>query len=244
MTRRRAHRLYVIHGSHPCVAVEGALRVKGQSWTRRELVPPTQVVFMRLRFGRPTVPAIRFADGERCSGSMAIMRRLDERWPEPPLYADDPELRARQDEAERWGDDELQMIARRLLFGGFRRRPDAMHSFQAGAKLRFPRWVTRLAAPLIIAGEWRVHRITEQLVERDIAQLPATFDRIDRWIEEGVLGGERVSAADLQIAGSVGLLLTIEDVRTRYGDRPAARMAERVLPRFDGTLPIGTLIRN
>src|SRR5688572_7531883 len=58
-----AHRLYVIHGSHPCVAVERALELKGQPWSVSEVVPPTQVVVMKLRFGRPTVPAIRFADG-------------------------------------------------------------------------------------------------------------------------------------------------------------------------------------
>jgi glutathione S-transferase len=242
MSRRRQHRLWVIHGSHPCVAVEGALRLKGQTWKRSELVPPTQVVWMRLRFGRPTVPAIRFADGEQLQGSMAIMRRIDERWPEPPLYADDPDLAARQLEAERWGDDELQMIARRLLFGGVRRRYDALHSYGEGGRLRFPRFVTRLAAPLITAGEWRVHGITQEQVERDLQELPATFDRIDRWIEGGVLGRDEVSAADLQIAGSIGLLLTIEDVVDLVGDRPAAQLARRILPKFDGVLPRGTLV--
>ena len=87
------------------------------------------------------------------------------------------------------------MIARRLMFGGFRGRPDAMHTFQAGAKLRLPRIVTRAAAPLVIAGEYRVHRITDEQVARDVAELPATFDCIDRWIEDGVLGGEQPSAA-------------------------------------------------
>jgi glutathione S-transferase len=237
----RAHRLYVIHGSHPCVAVERALATKGQTWKRTELIPSTQVVFMRLRFPRPTVPAIRFADGEKVQGSMAIMRRMDERWPEPPLYATDPELRERQAEAERWGDDELQATTRRLLFGGFRRRPDAMHSYNAGARLRFPRWVTRLVAPLIIAAEWRIHGITAERVASDFAALPATFERLDRWIDDGVLGGEQPSAADFQVAGSVALLLTIEDVRARYGDRPAAHLAQRLVPHYDGTLPEGAL---
>ena len=56
---RSAHRLHVIHGSHPCVAVERALELKGQEWTRRELVPPTQVLLMRPRFPRPTAGPYR-----------------------------------------------------------------------------------------------------------------------------------------------------------------------------------------
>jgi glutathione S-transferase len=236
----RMHRLYVVHGSHPCVAVEQALARKGQAWARTELIPPSQFVIMRLRFGGSTVPGIRFADGERVQGSMAIMRRIDERWPEPPLYASEPELRERQAVAERWGDEELQGVARRLLFGGFARRPDAMQSFQAGARIRFPRPVTRCAAPFIIAGERRIHTMTDERIARDWQELPATFDRIDRWIEQGVLGTEQVCAADLQVASSIALLLTSEDIRDRLGDRPAAQLAERLMPRFDGTLPRGT----
>lgn len=235
------HHLHVIHGSHPCVAVERALELKGQTWKRRELVPPTQVVLMRLRFGRPTVPAIRFADGERVQGSMAIMRRLDERWPDPPLYVADAGMRERQAAAERWGDSDLQGVARRVLFGGFARRPDAMQSYQAGAKIRFPRWVTRLAAPVIIAGERRAHQMTHARFMRDLQELPDTFGRVDRWIAEGVLGGDHPTAADLQVASSIALLLTSADVRARFGDSAAARLADRLFGEWPGELPAGTL---
>lgn len=232
----------MIHGSHPCAAVEAALRIKGQTWRTSEVVPPTQVVVMRLLgWGAGTVPAIRFADGERVQGSVAIMRRLDARWPDPSLYPPDPVRRAACDDAERWGDGELQTLTRRLLFAGFRRRPDALHSYSEHAKVRFPRAVTRLVAPLVIAGETRLHRITPAKVDRDIEQLPVAFDRIDDWIARGVLGQDDVTAADLQLAGSIRLLLTIEDVRSRFGDRPAAQLARRLISDLDGNQPAGSL---
>ena len=43
---------------------------------------------------RRTVPALRI-DGEKVQGSRAIMRRLDELVPEPPLFPSDPD-RARE----------------------------------------------------------------------------------------------------------------------------------------------------
>jgi hypothetical protein len=72
--------------------------------------------------------------------------------------------------------------------------------------------------------------------------LTTTFDRIDSWIAAGVLGRDQISAADLQISGSIRLMLTMADIRNRYGDRPAARMAMRLIPKCDGNMPVGALV--
>src|SRR5438874_2451649 len=55
-----------------------------------------------------TVPALRFGD-ERVKTNRGIARFLDRVQPEPPLFPADPDLRAAVEEAERWGDEELQM---------------------------------------------------------------------------------------------------------------------------------------
>ena len=39
----------------------------------------------------------------------------------------------------------------------------------------------------------------------DLAALPGMLQRIDDWIADGVLGGEQLNAADLQIAASLRL---------------------------------------
>jgi glutathione S-transferase len=67
-------------------------------------------------FGARTVPAVRFDDGEKVSGSRAILARLDELAPDPPLLPSDPEVRAEVLRAEEWGEEVLQPIARRLLW--------------------------------------------------------------------------------------------------------------------------------
>jgi glutathione S-transferase len=95
--------LYVVHGSHPCAAVERALELKGLRFRRIELPPPLHAPIQRVLFGARTVPAMKLDDGEKVSGSRAIMRRLDELAPEPALWPADGEQRARVERAEERG---------------------------------------------------------------------------------------------------------------------------------------------
>src|SRR4051794_30096342 len=111
-------KLYVIPGSHPCVAVEAALNLKGLPYERVDLLPGASILVQRARFGRRTVPGL-VVDGYRVSGSRLIMRTLDGIQPEPRLYTDDPAI----EEAERWGDADLQDAARAILIYGLSKRP-------------------------------------------------------------------------------------------------------------------------
>jgi glutathione S-transferase len=56
-------------------------------------------------------------------------------------------------------------------------------------------------------------------------------------VEEGVIGGSERNAADFQIATSVSLLLTMDDVRPLIEGRPAERLARAVVPRQQGQMP-------
>ena len=73
---RMPAKLYAIHGSHPSRAVARAMRMKGIDYKVVELVPPSQVVVQRLVFGGPTVPGVKFENGEKVQGSVPILRRL------------------------------------------------------------------------------------------------------------------------------------------------------------------------
>ena len=59
------------------------------------------------------------------------------------------------------------------------------------------------------AVERRLNAADEGAVRADLRALPGHLDRIDGWIADGVLGGEAVNAADLQIATTSRLMLTI-----------------------------------
>ena len=73
----------------------------------------------------------------------------------------------------------------------------------------------------------------------DLRALPGHLDRVDGWIADGVLGGEPPNRADLQIAPTVRLLMTIGDVRPLIDGRPAAQHALALFPDVPGHVPAG-----
>jgi glutathione S-transferase len=235
-----AAKLYVVPGSHPCAAVEVALRLKSVPYTRVDLIPLTQLVVGPLRYGAITVPGLRL-DGERVHGSRAIMRRLDELAQQPPLLppAGDASY-ARVLEAERWGDETLQSVPRRILDVAFLRDPSAMESYAGDARLPLPLALLRPAMPLTARLMAVRNRAREESARADLAALPAALARIDRWIAEGLLGGEQPNAADLQIGSSVRLLMTLGDLRPLIEQHPAARLT-RYFPPQAGEVPAGVL---
>ena len=236
-----ALKLFVVHGSHPCATVQRALELKGIEHDVVELPPPLHAPVQRVLFGARTVPAVRFDDGEKLSGSRAILARLDELAPEPALLPSDPEARAAVLRAEEWGDEVLQPIARRLLWPAIKRNPGALASYSEHSKLPLPAPMIRLSAPMISRVEMKLNAASPEAERADLAALPEHLDRIDGWIAEGLIGGETPNAADLQIASTLRLMLTLEDLRAQIEPRPAAELALRLFPQADGHMPAGSL---
>jgi glutathione S-transferase len=234
-------KLYALPGSHPCAAVEAALRLKSIEYQRVDLLPLSQLALGPLLYGGNTVPGMR-VDGERLAGSRTIMRRLDALAPEPALLPplSDAVARARVLEAERWGDEVLQAVPRRILDAAFLRDPACMESYAGDAKLPLPRAMLRPALPLTAKLMARRNEAEDEKAKADIAALPAQLDHIDAWIADGVLGGEQANAADLQIGSSIRLLMTIGDVRPMIEGHPAQRLTRWFEPQA-GEAPAGTL---
>ena len=181
-----AHTLFVVHGSHPCDAVERAFQLKGIPYRVRELPPPFHAAILRPLFGGRTVPALKLDSGEKLQGSTAILRRLEELQPEPSLALDDPAVA----EAERWGADVWQPIARRLLWPGLQRTAPAMASYQQGSRLpAFPLPVLRVIAPGAGWVERRMNGAADAAIRADLQALDVHLDRIDAWIADGTLRG-------------------------------------------------------
>lgn len=233
--------LFVVHGSHPCACVARALELKGMPYRRVELPPPLHAPIQRVLFGRRTVPGLRLPGGERISGSRAILRRLEELEPQPPLFPADPETRARAAEAERWGDEVLQPLVRRVLWWALTNSPDALPSYSDGSALPLPPRALLAFAPLLTRAERALNKVSDDAVRQDLRRLPAYLDKVDGWIAEGLLGGPEPGAADLQIASSLGLLATVEEVGALIAPRPSGALARRLFPRWPGRVPAGAL---
>ena len=206
-------------GLHPL-----ALRLRGfagNTKTFRTLEGGTpRMLGMVNRLG--TVPALAM-DGQLVKANRQIARFLDEVQPDPPLFPPEPDRRRAVEEAEAWGDDVLQMTARRLALaasrnagkGLFERGSDGrlgpllFHSTTMRALGRharrfvFGRRGRRAGAPGAAPGQAGPGR---------------SLDRI------GSAERRKSNAADFMIAPSLALLCYVHDLHGRRssGDRRCA----------------------
>jgi glutathione S-transferase len=247
------YKLYVIPGSHACRAAMLMLNHKGLPFRQVEFVTLLHPVAARLHgfdaggqtrtAGGRRTPGIRMGDllgtvpglaveGERISTNYRIARFLDERHPEPPLFPADPEARRDVEEAERWANDELQMVARRAILAAFVSDPArysrASGSGRLGYLLYRHRRVRRVITPNVIGRQ--IFATGGSADEELLGAVPGLLDRVDGWIGEGILGGPQPNVADFMVAPSLALILYRPDARALFEGRPALELVDRLLP--------------
>lgn len=233
--------LYVAPASHPCVAVEACLALKGLDYRRVDLIPGLSAAQQMLRFGKRTVPGLTVGN-QRVVGSRLIMRALEGLKPDPPLVPRDPAHRAAVDAADEWGEVVLQEQVRWLAMAAVVERPTALPTFLAGYDVpTFPGWaVKRAGLGFQIEG-----RLLGQTIDRVrdeyLPALPSHLDYVDKLISEQVIGTDDVNVADLQIASSIRFLLNFEDLREHIETRPCGLLAQRLIPDYQGCFPRGCL---
>jgi glutathione S-transferase len=234
-------KLFAVPASHPCAAIEAALTLKAVDYRRIDMIPVLAKPLQYARFRGFTVPGVEFADGRKVLGSRAIVRALEHIAPEPPLLPLDGRERRRVEQAEQWADEVLQPLVRRIVWAALRHDPSATTSYSARARLPVPAPLARLSAPLVAQAASSFNSASDANVRSDLINLDFHLERADDWIEKGVLGGEQLNAADLQVGASVRLLLTIADVVPRTEEHPVAQLAHRLFPDYPGFVPAGTL---
>jgi glutathione S-transferase len=212
------------------MTAEAAIRLKGLEYERVDFAPGDHAVKMPEIYGegRSTVPGALF-DGEPVHTSRAILERLEELEPDPPLFGSEAVR-----EAERWGDEELQDLGRRLPWGALHFRPEAMGTIAGGGPLdpAGTDYAMRFAR-----AAWKYHGITCERLAADLAGLPEKVAHVQRLRDEGVLDGETPNAADLQIGATLRVLLVVGDLRERLA--PVEDYARRLFPDYPGEIPAG-----
>jgi glutathione S-transferase len=230
-------RLFSMPGSHAATTGQLLFDYKGIDYKRTDLLPVVSWMVLKvLRFPEVTVPAAMI-DGERVQGTRAIARALERRTPDPPLFPSDSERRRAVEEAERFGDEELQQKVREIFLWSARKDRSGLVGYLEGAKIGMPHRLAASTAGPFIAIDARSRGATDDNVRSAIAAVPGMLQRIDDWIEEGILGGEPPNAADLQIAPSLRLAMSLDDLRPAIEGRPAGRLATRIVPHFPGRTP-------
>jgi glutathione S-transferase len=246
-------KLYVILGSHACRTGMLLMQHKGIDYERVELPPGLHPFLLRLRgfAGNPapfrelgdrptrmlamadrmgTVPTL-IIDGQLVKTNREIARFLDEVRPDPPLFPADPDRRRAVEDAEHWGDEVLQMTARRLFFTATLHGGDALLNRGDDGRLGPLLWrhqTVRLVGARLIGLS--VFRSNAQADPKLLSALPSMLDRVDAWIEAGVLNGDELYAADFMIAPSLALLSYRRDLRPELERRQDMRLLDRLLP--------------
>jgi len=225
-------RLYFFELSHPSQVARIALRMKSVPFEERVLPAGLHPALLRLMgFPGGTVPGLKLEDGRRLQSSLEITRALDELVPEPALHPS-PEVT----EAERWGEAELQPSPRRLFRWAAVRQLEVREWVNQLSGLPAPRLNGRLAVPIARAMANHVGA-DDAGVQRELALLPERLNRVDELIGSGVIGGDQLNAADLQIGCSVRVLLEFAQVAPLLAGRPCEAHARRVLPDTPGPIP-------
>ncbi len=225
-------RLYGFSISNASQTARLTLAFKGVETKWVELLPGLHPLLLRgFGFKRGTVPAIKL-DGRKIEGSLEITQALEAAIPEPSLYPADPAKRRAVEEAERWGEAELQMVPRRIMRYVFAHDNGARARVAKELGLPLPSLLGALNMPI---ARWTAARVNadEDAAKTQMANLHDTLDRVDALIADGVIGDpDAPNAADLQIAPSIRSLDAIGDLAPLLAGRPCDELARRLLPRF------------
>jgi len=185
-------RLHRIPFSTNVERVEIALAVKGVEFEPVDHDAGDRSAIRALS-GQDLVPVVEL-DGEVLTDSPAILRRIEERWPEPPLWPAGPARRAEVDTFVDWFNLAWKVAPNALADEG----PDAAHSAQLTASL--DRFEALLDGRDFLLGDtlgaadvfaWPFLRYAQGAAPEDddafhtvlVEHLAARGPRLDAWIE-------------------------------------------------------------
>jgi glutathione S-transferase len=170
------------------------------------------------RMGVGLLPVLDY-DGERIHDSSTILRWLEQRHPDPPLWPDDPRDRALAELLEDWSDEAL------FWCEAYFRLCDPVAARKAAALLTVgrPRWETpvmEVVSKRVFERKLRAQGLGRLDEATIVAITRSHFDRIETLLrDQDWLVGGRQSIADLAIAAQLD-----EFVRTsRFADELRSR---------------------
>jgi glutathione S-transferase len=163
-------------------------------------------------------------DGEVISDSTAIIGALEQRWPEPALYSEDPAERRRALDLEDYFDEELGPPIRLLGWHEMTRDPERLAALMnqflppSAREMRAARELSARFASAFTALRYGVK--SEEEAERSGQRVLASLDRLEAELGDNeYLVGDRFTVADLT-AASLFYPLVLPPEGPDLGDPP------------------------
>jgi glutathione S-transferase len=193
--------LWQVQVSHYVEKVRWALDYKRVPHVRRSLLPGLHAVKAKRLTGDTSTAPVLTLDGRSIGDSTRIIAAIENRWPEPPLYPEDPPQRRRALELEEFFDEELGPHIRRAFYHELLPHPELVVPLFTHGRRRAARAVLRAGFPMLRVGMRRRFEINADAAANSRAKMVAAMDRLEREISSsGYLVGECFTVADLTAA--------------------------------------------
>jgi len=236
--------LWHIPISHYNEKVRWALDLKGVEHDRKAPNPHPPTAALLTRGKHATLPIMRI-DGEIVHDSTAILAKIEDRWPDPPLYPADPADRQRALEIEDWFDEQAAPHVRLLVWHETTRDRDSLDAFvgkySPGPLRRFGP-VAGAMVKSFVSLRYRVSDKDRASVARE--RVLAAFDHLEEELGDGdYLVGNEFTVADLTAASILYPIVTppegpeiatppaLEELRAPLRDRRGYRWVEETYRR-------------
>jgi glutathione S-transferase len=198
--------LWHIEISHYNEKARWALDYKRIAHRRRALPGGAHMLAaMGLSHGHSATFPILMLNGEAIGDSTAIIGELESRWPDPPLYPDDPEARRRALDLEDYFDEELGPAIRLVAWHEITGDPERLALLVRGSlppSLRDAGPAAAVAARYAEAFTGLRYGVkSEEAAERSREKVVAALDRLEAELDgNDYLVGDSFSVADLTAA--------------------------------------------
>jgi glutathione S-transferase len=192
--------LWQLQVSHYVEKVRWALDYKHVPHIRRSLLPGVHIREAKRLTGDTSTAPVLTIDGRSIGDSTRIIAAIEQRWPQPPLYPDDPAQRRRALELEELFDEELGPHIRRAFYHELLPHPELLvplftHGDPVAAR------TLRQVLPALCAGIQQRFAITGETAAESRAKTAEAMNRLERELfPSGFLVGDFFTVADLTAA--------------------------------------------
>lgn len=193
--------LWQLQISHYNEKVRWALDYKQVPHIRRSLLPAVHALKAKRLTGDIATTPVLTLEGRSIGDSTRIIAAIEERWPDPPLYPEDPGERSRALELEEFFDEELGPHIRRAAYQELIGHPNLVVPLFTNGQPLPARLLVRAAFPVLRAGMRRALQINAEEAEASRELSFAAMDRLEQELgPSGYLVGDSFSVADLTAA--------------------------------------------